>query len=71
MRRFVYKHQKTGDYKMDYVYRYDSPIGSVTMASNGTFFTGLWFDGQKYFAQTLSKPYEEKLSDNRMRIIKQ
>jgi len=61
MRRFVYKHQKTGDYKMDYVYRYNSPIGSVTMASDGTALTGLWFDGQKYFAGTLSEPYEEKL----------
>ena len=46
---------------MDYVYRYPSPIGSMIMASNGISLTGLWFDGQKYFAQTLSKPYEEKL----------
>ena len=61
MRRFVYKHQKTGDYKMDYVYRLDSPIGKMTMASDGTALTGLWFDGQKYFAGTLSEPYEEKI----------
>ena len=46
---------------MDYVYRYPSPIGSMIMASNGISLTGLWFDGQKYFAQTLSEPYEEKL----------
>ena len=46
---------------MDYVYRYHSPIGSMTISSNGTALTGLWFDGQKYFAQTLSEPYEEKL----------
>ena len=46
---------------MDCVYRYPSPIGSITISSNGTALTGLWFDGQKYFAQTLSKPYEEKL----------
>ena len=45
---------------MNYIYRYDSPIGSMTMASNGKFLTGLWFDGQKNFAQTLSKPYEKK-----------
>ena len=61
MRRFVYKHQKTGDYKMDYVYRYDSPVGKMTIASDGTALTGLWFDGQKYFAGTLSEPYEEKI----------
>ena len=47
MRRFVYKHQKTGDYKMDYIYRYNSPIGFMTMASNGASFTGLWFEGNK------------------------
>ena len=46
---------------MDYVYRYLSPIGIITLSSNGTALTGLWFDGQKYFAQTLSEPYEEKL----------
>ena len=46
---------------MDCVYRYPSPIGSITISSNGTALTGLWFDGQKYFAQTLSKPYEENL----------
>ncbi len=53
MRRFVYKHQKTGDYKMDYIYRYHSPIGSMTMASNGTSLTGLSFDGQKMSAQAV------------------
>ena len=46
---------------MDCVYRYPSPIGSITMASNGTALTGLWFDNQKHFAQTLSEPYDEKL----------
>ena len=46
---------------MHYIYRYDSPVGSITMASNGTALTGLWFDNQKHFAQTLSEPYDEKL----------
>ena len=46
---------------MNYIYKYISPIGIITMTSNGTALTGLWFDGQKYFAQTLSEPYEEKL----------
>ena len=46
---------------MDCFYRYPSPIGSMIMASNGISLTGLWFDGQKYFAQTFSEPYEEKL----------
>ena len=29
--------------------RYDSPLGKMTMASDGKHLTGLWFDGQKYF----------------------
>ena len=45
---------------MDYIYRYASPIGSMTMAGSGTGLTGLWFDGQKYAAATLSAHHEEK-----------
>ena len=30
------------------------------MASDGEYLTGLWFDGQKYFADTLSAQHEEK-----------
>ena len=48
-------------YTTNCIYKYTSPIGSITMASNGTALTGLWLDGQKYFAQTLSGAYEEKL----------
>ena len=60
-RHFVSEHQKSGDHKMNCIYKYSSPTGSITMASNGTALIGLWFDGQKYFAQTLSESYEEKL----------
>ena len=45
---------------MDYTYHYTSPIGGITMASNGESLTGLWFDGQKYFASTLSQRHVEK-----------
>lgn len=45
---------------MTYTYHYDSPLGGITLASNGTELTGLWFDGQKYFGDTLAKDYEEK-----------
>ena len=30
------------------------------MASDGTALVGLWFEGQKYFAETLDAEYEEK-----------
>ncbi|MDE6482691.1 MAG: methylated-DNA--[protein]-cysteine S-methyltransferase [Rikenellaceae bacterium] len=39
---------------MNYICEYDSPIGRLTMASDGEALTGLWFDGQRYFADTLS-----------------
>lgn len=45
---------------MDYTYHYQSPLGGITLSSNGTELTGLWFDGQKYFGDTLPKKYEEK-----------
>lgn len=32
---------------------YNSPIGNITMASDGESLCGLWFDGQKYFASTV------------------
>lgn len=45
---------------MDYICRYSSPIGGITIASNGNAITGLWFDGQKYFGATLSQQQGEK-----------
>lgn len=30
-----------------------SPVGLLTLASDGTALTGLWIEGQKYFASTL------------------
>ncbi len=45
---------------MQYINRYASPIGNITMASDGETLTGLWFDGQKYFALYLDKESEEK-----------
>ncbi len=45
---------------MTYIYRYRSPLGGITVSSNGDAITGLWFDGQKYFGLTLPKCYEER-----------
>lgn len=36
-----------------YIYYYNSPLGRITIASDGCLLTGLWFDGQKYFESTL------------------
>lgn len=51
----------TGGTQMDYIYHYDSPLARITLASNGDCLTGLWFDQQKYFADTLSKQHEVKM----------
>ncbi len=46
---------------MDYIHHFESPLGGITMASDGEALTGLWFDGQKHFGSTLSENPEEKL----------
>lgn len=38
---------------MFYTTYYHSPIGKILMSSDGQNLTGLWFEGQKYFANTL------------------
>lgn len=43
-----------------YIAKYLSPLGEMTLASNGKALTGLWFDGQKYFGSTLPETYMEK-----------
>ncbi len=49
-----------GGYNMDYIHHYKSPIGNITLASDGECLTGLWFECQKYFGDTLSKNYVQK-----------
>lgn len=34
----------------------DSPVGSLTLASNGTGLCGLWLEGQQYFCSTVKEP---------------
>ena len=45
---------------MTYTYHYDSPFGGITLASDGMALSGLWFDGQKYFADNIDDDTEEK-----------
>lgn len=44
----------------DFIWHYDSPLGGIMLASDGTHLVGLWFDGQMYFGRGLAKEYEEK-----------
>lgn len=39
---------------MNRIRRFLSPLGPITLASDGTCLTGLWFDGQRYFGAGLS-----------------
>ena len=48
------------DFIVNFIHRYDSPLGGITEASDGKSLIGLWFDGQKYFADTLDSDSEEK-----------
>lgn len=45
---------------MEYIHYYDSPLGRMMFAADGRALTGIWFEGQKYFADTLASDYEEK-----------
>ncbi len=43
-----------------YIWHYVSPLGGITVASDGLAITGLWFDGQQYFGQGLDADCQEK-----------
>ena len=45
---------------MDYICRTGSPLGGITLASDGQSLTGLWFDGQNFYARTLDPVHTEK-----------
>lgn len=45
---------------MDCTRHYDSPLGGITLAGSGDALTGLWFDGQEHFAETLSAGHEAR-----------
>lgn len=43
-----------------YMHHYSSPLGGITLASDGENLAGLWFDGQKYFGAGLAEECEWK-----------
>lgn len=43
---------------MMYTLHYDSPLGTILLAADDTGLTGLWFDGEKYFADVLDPEHE-------------
>ena len=45
---------------MEYIHYIDSPLGRILISGEDDSLTGLWFEGQKYFADTIRKDAEEK-----------
>ena len=43
------------------IWKYDSPLGMMTMSSEEDSLTGLWFDGQRHYGNILSGNETEKL----------
>ncbi len=45
---------------MQYISKYESPIGNILLAADEIGLIGLWFEGQKHYARHLDGEYEEK-----------
>ena len=45
---------------MVYTCKYNSPLGDILLAADEVGLTGLWFEGQKYFADTLPDEHISK-----------
>ena len=45
---------------MVYIQRYASPVGDMLLAADEIGLTGVWFDGEKFFADNLPPEHEEK-----------
>lgn len=45
---------------MRYITHYTSPVGEILLAADEAGLTGLWFEGQKFYARGLGREYQEK-----------
>ena len=51
---------------MQYISHYASPLGGILLAADNCRLTGLWFEGQKYFARLLTHDHEERRCEARI-----
>lgn len=49
-----------GENKMQYTTTYQSSVGGILLAADEIGLTGLWFNGEKYYADSLDPEHEEK-----------
>ena len=49
-----------GGKAMVMVFKYQSPVGILTIAGENDCITGLWIEGQKYYASTLGEEYKSE-----------
>ncbi len=49
--------QGKNEFFMKYVNNYQSPLGNILLAADNTGLTGLWFEGQKYYAKGLNETF--------------
>lgn len=45
---------------MQYITTYQSPLGEILLAADEAGLTGLWFDGEKFYADSLDSEHEER-----------
>ena len=45
---------------MQYTTTYQSPLGEILLAADTVGLTGLWFEGEKYYALSLDPEHLEK-----------
>ncbi len=45
---------------MQSIQHYSSPIGDILLAADDIGLTGLWLEGEKYFAHSLNRAHEER-----------
>ena len=55
---------------MTFLTHYDSPLGGVLLAADEIGLTGLWFEGQKYFADNLPAERAERETETLARVTR-
>ena len=49
---------------MQYTAKYQSPVGEILLAADEIGLTGLWFDGEKFYADSLDPEHSDSMCGN-------